>query len=1289
VSGDEEQNFLLTLNIEELARETILKDVVALDDFIAQGPLSDRLSSEGFFSDADIKATCSNSFLNKLVEGLKSEDLAHNIEAINVLFALSGKYGGAPIFHIFKDKVSKAAQDLANKLSGEKGSFLVENRKLKLEKYLERNKKIKDYFLKEFPLSKNIFAEKTISKTKISKDKTLFFVSNSSKEGALELLRHLSNRALMEIFFTRSSSNFGEGVTQHMPTELLNSALLMGGNTDFVEVLMKKIFSPRFLAPSVADRLFKMVKFVANSGLPGEAKGSFYKAVQPTVDRMAGSRIYRFLARSQDLAEGEMYDTLARFIQGRGTINKKDPLLKMTPLVIASRRRSLMLLAAFNNKKDALEVLIENDPKQFKALGTSVFNEAAKAGHVDIVKFLYERAAYIESSKNYGPALDLASKKGHLEVVKYLIGKKIDLNTKDARGGTALEAAVKASRLEVALALIAAGADISERVLDLGPVLMSAAACNNLEVVKTIIEKRSYDVNYGFIGGDVFVTDGLGSTRPGVTMLIIAASQGSLEVVKYLVEQPTINLTIAADGGRTALSHAALLGKLEVVKYLVEKFQEKAPKEYPSLLSSALQSAAERGRDDVVEFLIKKCAEIKLPDLSKIASSALDAACRANPSAMSTVDIIISKALAGGFELEWGSETISQILHAKASDNQGEMVVKLLSKGAKDLNQEALVAAADLGYLDIVKSLEKVSKGNLPKALLAAASGGHEKVVEFLVDPAVKANISNPDAAVISAFSPAAERGHAEIVRMLINNVSEETVDFDAQLIKALEDASKNGHAEVVGIVVKEAIRRRRSSNLGVALVNSMSIAMFLNHLATVEKLVSSAVAADGLEIDWNKNVMKNILKYGADNQNENIVRGLISKGVWQHFRIRLAAQIGLLDLVESLMSDLPEAFHNSEIPSALEIAIKAGHVEVTSYLMDKAATLGDKTQTIALVTEALTFAREKGYGEIIDVVISKALSSSFNIWDNPEMLNILHYQADRGQADNVKGLIARGVGRQGGENLKVAAQTGLLEEVQTLIKELTETSTIIKALESAAKEGHAEVISCLIDRVVEIGDCNSEEFKLAVPNMLKHARESDHTAAVDAIVAKALKHDFQIWNDPLMTNVLHYQAGRGKVGDVRSLIAKGVERLSGEGLVVAASKGLSDVVAELVNDNEVNTNDEILMRALNVAVTGDQAGVVAILIDQGFKDKVREHGEKLVASLRSAVANNKDAVAKILIQKGSEYSVLELTLEAIERIGIKLKSSLMSCLEESPSFAPGQPQKAAWCKDVERGSVK
>ena len=118
----------------------------------------------------------------------------------------------------------------------------------------------------------------------------------------------------------------------------------------------------------------------------------------------------------------------------------------------------------------------------------------------------------------------------------------------------------------------------------------------DLEAVKEKIENGSADSN---------ATD-----EDGRTVLQIAVSSGSLDVVKYLVEIDTDDTSKNIDALQL-LSYAVEAKKLNVVKYLVKKFNitDLNTRKFGFFRRTLLHQAVKSGSLDVVKYLVEEGAD--------------------------------------------------------------------------------------------------------------------------------------------------------------------------------------------------------------------------------------------------------------------------------------------------------------------------------------------------------------------------------------------------------------------------------------------------------------------------------------------------------------------------------------------------------------------------------------------------------------------------------------------------------------------------------------------------------
>uniref|UniRef100_A0A4W6FY31 Kinase D-interacting substrate 220b n=1 Tax=Lates calcarifer TaxID=8187 RepID=A0A4W6FY31_LATCA len=258
-----------------------------------------------------------------------------------------------------------------------------------------------------------------------------------------------------------------------------------------------------------------------------------------------------------------------------------------------------------------------------------------------------------------------------------------------------------------------------------------------------------------------------GRSDNGQTPLMLAAEQGSLEIVQELIRRgANVNLDDVswrcscchgnAVGGWTALMWAAYKGRVEVTTLLLEHGAN--PNTTGQYSVYPIIWAAGRGHADIVKLLLQNGAKVNCSDKY------------------------------GTTPLIWASRK-----------GHFDCVMHLLENGA-DVDQEgansmtALIVAVKGGYTDVVKELLKRNPnvnmtdkdGNT--ALMIAAKEGYTEIVQDLLDAGTYVNI--PDRV-------SGEGGHVEIVRALLHKYAD--IDIRGQENKtALYWAVEKGNATMV-----------------------------------------------------------------------------------------------------------------------------------------------------------------------------------------------------------------------------------------------------------------------------------------------------------------------------------------------------------------------------------------------------------------------------------------------------------------------------------------------------------
>ncbi|XP_059908462.1 kinase D-interacting substrate of 220 kDa B isoform X1 [Gadus macrocephalus] len=286
-----------------------------------------------------------------------------------------------------------------------------------------------------------------------------------------------------------------------------------------------------------------------------------------------------------------------------------------------------------------------------------------------------------------------------------------------------------------------------------------------------------------------------GRSDNGQTPLMVAAEQGSLEIVQELIRRGA-NVNLDDVDCWTALISAAREGHLEVVKELLENNANLEHRDMGGW--SALMWAAYKGRTPVAQMLLDKGANPNITGQYSV-YPIIWAAGRGHGE-------IVHLLLQHGAKVNCSDKYGTTPLIWAARKGHYDSVMHLLANGA-DVDQEgansmtALIVGVKGGFTDVVKELLKRNPnvnmtdkdGNT--ALAIAAKEGHTGIVQDLLDAGTYVNIT--DRSGETMLIGAVRGGHVEIVRALLNKYAD--IDVRGQDGKtALYWAVEKGNATMV-----------------------------------------------------------------------------------------------------------------------------------------------------------------------------------------------------------------------------------------------------------------------------------------------------------------------------------------------------------------------------------------------------------------------------------------------------------------------------------------------------------
>nr|XP_046228914.1 kinase D-interacting substrate of 220 kDa B isoform X2 [Scatophagus argus] len=287
-----------------------------------------------------------------------------------------------------------------------------------------------------------------------------------------------------------------------------------------------------------------------------------------------------------------------------------------------------------------------------------------------------------------------------------------------------------------------------------------------------------------------------GRSDNGQTPLMLAAEQGSLEIVQELIRRGA-NVNLDDVDCWSALISAAKEGHVEVVKELLENSAYIEHRDMGGW--TALMWAAYKGREEVTKLLLEHGANPNTTGQQYSVYPIIWAAGRGHAD-------IVKLLLQNGAKVNCSDKYGTTPLIWASRKGHFDCVMHLLENGA-DVDQEgansmtALIVAVKGGYTDVVKELLKRNPnvnmtdkdGNT--ALMIAAKEGYTEIVQDLLDAGTYVNI--PDRSGDTVLIGAVRGGHVEIVRALLHKYAD--IDIRGQENKtALYWAVEKGNATMV-----------------------------------------------------------------------------------------------------------------------------------------------------------------------------------------------------------------------------------------------------------------------------------------------------------------------------------------------------------------------------------------------------------------------------------------------------------------------------------------------------------
>jgi ankyrin repeat protein len=795
-----------------------------------------------------------------------------------------------------------------------------------------------------------------------------------------------------------------------------------------------------------------------------------------------------------------------------------------------------------------------------------------------------------QTPEDLGTELLQSAKIGDLTGVNQTIQKLRRRNDVTAvwrsqEGMRALPAAANIGNLKVVDALLRAGA--CPELPDEEPALVAEARKGNVDITRAIVDCDLPGPNK--------------IDRKIILMALSAAGRGGYEEVSMLL----LSRTSREEDGRSLVGLAAQTNRTAIVQAYLQSGKLDAECE-DDKGACILEHAASIGSDAIVAVLMKH-------GYSK--DRLLSAFLLANAAGYGAVTKLLAKSgkipdLPEALDRE---ASLPFAIEARASV---EVVAKILTHGAalegRFKSRTSLQIAALRGSHELVTLLiEKGADVNAPAsedggrtALQAAADGGHTDLVKMLIEEkGADTNAPASEYGGRTALQAAAGGGHTGLVKMLIE---EKGADVNAPAGRsggrtALQAAAGGGHIDLVKMLIEE---KGADTN-------------------------APAGRSGG----------RTALQAAADGGHTGLVKMLI----------------------EEKGADVNAPASEDGGRTALQAAAEGGHTDLVKMLIEEKGADTNAPAGRNGGRTALQAAAEGGHTDLVNMLIEKGFDVNAPASENIGR-SALRAAAEGGQTDLVKMLIEKGVdvkataSEVGGRTaLQAAAEGGRTDLVKMLIEKKGADVNAPAgerdgrtALQAAAGGGHTGLVKMLIEK--KGADVNAPAGERDGRTALQAAAGGGHTGLVKMLIEEKGADVNAPASEDGGRTALQAAAEGGQIDLVKMLIEKGadvnapVSVVGGRTVLRAAAEGGHiDLVKMLIEEKGADVNapaPEVGGRtALQAAAEGGQIDLAKMLIEKGadVNAPVSVVGGRTV--LQAAAEGGPIDLVKMLIEKGADVN--------------------------------------------------
>ena len=363
-------------------------------------------------------------------------------------------------------------------------------------------------------------------------------------------------------------------------------------------------------------------------------------------------------------------------------------------------------VAAIEGRIDILKLLLNKDPSEINTKGendNTPLNLAALNGQVDIVSFLLKYNASIsELNEESETVLHIAANEENSSILKLLLERcsKEDLLSIDSEGYTALHNAIESGYIENVTLILEKAAKLKI----LGQ-LLSVTTNDKKDVLSLIngLENKAHgnDLYHAIFNHNVITEENKND------IFLDAVRKNCLDLIKILVNEFACDVNAKSTDGTPALGLAASQGHLDVVQYLIENGANTKAIDNEGL--TALHIAADCGQTHIVSYLLDQEPELIDTITSRNhtqAQTALHIAARTDNYELA--ELLVARGAATNVRNNAGQNA----LHVAASAGSNPALLALLLDNTHDLStvfdnkgNTPLLSATEKGHLHVINQL--------------------------------------------------------------------------------------------------------------------------------------------------------------------------------------------------------------------------------------------------------------------------------------------------------------------------------------------------------------------------------------------------------------------------------------------------------------------------------------------------------------------------------------------------------------------------------------------------------